>query len=307
MRERPLTEFISKRSTQEKKGKPKTPKGLKGPWELPEGWRWVRLEEISIKIISGGTPSRVKKEYFKGHIPWFKAKELNDDYLHDSEEHITKEALKNSSAKLLPPGTIIIGMYDTAAGKLGILTKPAATNQACAGVVINQEKAQIKFVFYSIKALRQYYILKRRGTRQQNLNLSMVKGFPIPLPPLSEQKRIVAKLDELNKHIEEAKRLAREARKEAEKLMASALHEVFSKAEEKGWEWEKLSELVSLESGSRPKGGVKEIKQGIPSLGAEHLRWDGSFNFKNIRFVPIEFYNSLKKGKIRMSDILLVL
>jgi type I restriction enzyme S subunit len=72
------------------------------------------------------------------------------------------------------------------------------------------------------------------------------------------------------------------------------------------WQIKKLGELVHLESGTRPKGGVRNIEEGIPSLGGEHLSYDGGFNFNNIRFIPKEFYNELTKGKIKKGDILMV-
>ncbi|MEM3473711.1 MAG: restriction endonuclease subunit S [Nitrososphaeria archaeon] len=74
-----------------------------------------------------------------------------------------------------------------------------------------------------------------------------------------------------------------------------------------GWKWVKLSEvLVSIENGSRPKGGVSHIKEGIPSIGAEHLTAYGKFNFSNLRFISKEFYESIRNGKISKGDVLIV-
>ena len=75
----------------------------------------------------------------------------------------------------------------------------------------------------------------------------------------------------------------------------------------KGWRWVRLNEITKvLESGKRPKGGVKNIANGIPSIGGEHITWDGGFDFANIRYVPYEFYQSMRKGKINKGDILIV-
>jgi len=75
----------------------------------------------------------------------------------------------------------------------------------------------------------------------------------------------------------------------------------------KGWRWVRLGEVLkTIECGKRPRGGVKHIKNGIPSLGAEHLTAEGGFNFNNIRFIPVEFFNNMRKGKIRLGDLLMV-
>lgn len=74
-----------------------------------------------------------------------------------------------------------------------------------------------------------------------------------------------------------------------------------------GWEVKRLEEIIeTIDSGSRPKGGVRQIRDGIPSIGAEYLNDSGGFNFEKIRFVPEDFYNSMTRGKIQMYDILLV-
>jgi len=90
--------------------------------ELPEGWAYSILDTIG-KWATGGTPSRKVKEYFGVDIPWVKSGDLNDSIVTDIEEKITKKGLDNSSAKLLPEGTISIALYGATIGKLGILGK----------------------------------------------------------------------------------------------------------------------------------------------------------------------------------------
>ena len=165
------------------------------------GWRSMKLEELG-NVTSGGTPSRAVKKYFGGNITWFKAKELNDSYLTKSEETITEEGLRNSSAKLLRKDSIIIGMYDTAAGKLGILSFEGSTNQACAALELNSEISP-RYCLYALRHFRKELVESRRGIRQQNLNLGMIKRFEIPVPmnkddPSMEiQMNIVSYLDSL--------------------------------------------------------------------------------------------------------------
>lgn len=103
-------------------------------------------------------------------------------------------------------------------------------------------------------------------------------------------------------------RSACEKQLEAVKALPSAyLREVFESEEAKKWERRRLGEVLELiESGSRPKGGVQDISEGIPSIGAEHLNSFGSFSFENIRFIPYEFYMQMTRGKIQKYDVLVV-
>lgn len=102
--------------------------------ELPEGWAQITLEEVG-KWQSGGTPSRKNPSYFGGDIAWIKSGDLPDGPVLVTEERITRSGLNNSSAKIVPVGTISMALYGATIGKLGVTTFPAATNQACANVI----------------------------------------------------------------------------------------------------------------------------------------------------------------------------
>ncbi len=89
----------------------------------------MKISEFA-KTTSGGTPSRQKPEFYNGDIPWIKSGDLNDGNVSEATAFITEEALKGSSAKLFPAGTLMIALYGSTIGKLGVLTIEAATNQA---------------------------------------------------------------------------------------------------------------------------------------------------------------------------------
>ena len=143
-----------------------------------------RLPIVSLKELgdwnSGGTPSRSKPEYFCGDIDWYSAGELNSLYLQGSVEKITQEALDDSAAKLFKQGSMLIGMYDTAAFKMGILRKASTSNQACACIEPN-ERVDVVWLYYTLLLMKDYFLQQRRGARQKNLNLGMLKSFEIPL------------------------------------------------------------------------------------------------------------------------------
>ena len=116
------------------------------PFEIPDSWEWVRLASVG-EWGSGSTPSRTHPEYYGGDIPWLKTGDLNDDYIVHIPESITKEALKKTSVRLNPKDSVLIAMYGATIGKLGILTYPATTNQACCAC-LPIEGVYNKFLFY---------------------------------------------------------------------------------------------------------------------------------------------------------------
>src|ERR1700731_1799735 len=162
---------------------------------LPRGWCRTSLETIA-SWGSGGTPSRNEERYFQGTIPWIKTGELRTMYIREAAEHITEEALNNSSAKIFPKGSVGIAMYGATIGKLSIWGIDASTNQACA-VGIPSKAINNEFLYYFLLAERQKLINAGKGGAQPNISQGIIKEWPINLPPLPEQHRIVAKIEEL--------------------------------------------------------------------------------------------------------------
>jgi len=161
--------------------------------ELAEGWEEKKLGEVTY-VKSGGTPLRSNKEFWdNGDIPWYSSGELNNLYTNESERHITQIGLENSNAKLFPEGSLLIGMYDTAALKMSILDRGATFNQAIAGVKPSRN-INLLFIFYSINAMKSELLNQRRGVRQKNLSLKKIKDFIISFPSLDVQKRVVEEL-----------------------------------------------------------------------------------------------------------------
>ncbi len=163
--------------------------------KLPQGWIWTTLGNIGV-WQAGGTPSRSNKSYFAGNIPWLKTGDLNDGFIYEIPESITEEAVANSSAKINPIGSILIAMYGATIGKLGILTFPASTNQACCACVKYFAITQ-PYLFYFLLSHRKDFIAKGGGGAQPNISKEIIVNTAIPLPPLSEQQRIVQKIEEL--------------------------------------------------------------------------------------------------------------
>lgn len=244
------------------------------PYEVPENWVWVRLESVA-SWGSGGTPSRKHEEYYNGDILWIKTGELNNGWIYDTEEKITDEGLKKSSAKLFPPYSVLIAMYGATIGKVAILGVPATTNQACACAVCNQSLLYM-YLFYYCISQKNVFIEKGKGGAQPNISQIILKQHPIPLPPLSEQQRIVERIEELFAKLDEAKERLQEVADSFAVRKAAILHKAFT-GELIG---KQVTELVPLENlvdliKIGPFGSSLHesdyIENGIPLVNPKHI------------------------------------
>lgn len=155
------------------------------------------------RTTSGGTPSRKRADYFEGDIPWVKSGELTDGLVSEVSEFITEEAVANSSAKLFPLGTLLIAMYGATVGKLGILAKPAATNQAVCAIFPPPE-LDSKFLFWFLRFKRSYLIDQAVGGAQPNISQSILRELMVPVPPIDVQRETVAEIEKQFSRLDEA-------------------------------------------------------------------------------------------------------
>jgi len=283
-----------------------------GPYKLPEGWRWVRLGEVC-------RPTERRDP----------TKEPGSTFL-----YVDISAVDNASGEIVAVKEVL-GKDAPSRARKGIraddvifattrpylkniaIVPPELDGQICSTgfCVLRADKVIIdpRFLFYVCRSdmfVEQLSQGNMRGASYPAVTDKDVFNSIIPLPPLEEQRRIVARIEELMGRVREARRLRQEAQKDAERLWQSVLAETFPRPGSElpeGWRWVRLGEIIrSVESGKRPKGGVKGIANGIPSIGGEHLTWDGRFDFSNLRYVSPEFYRSLRKGKIIQGDVLIV-
>ena len=165
-------------------------------------WKIKTLGDVC-RTSSGGTPSRSRPDYFIGNIPWVKSGELTDGLVSEVSEFISEEALAGSSAKLLPAGTLLIAMYGATVGKLGILARAAATNQAVCAIFPPPE-LDPKFLFWYLRRQRSNLIAKAVGGAQPNISQTILRDLELPIPPLDEQREIVAELEKQFSRLDEA-------------------------------------------------------------------------------------------------------
>lgn len=204
------------------------------PFEIPENWVWCRLKDI-VEITGGGTPSKGRSDYWNGDIPWISPKDMKSLTVSDSELKVTEKGVKNSSTKMIPEGSLLV------VGRSGILkrTIPVAINEvAC---TVNQDmKVLIPFLknmnrfiqnmlFGIEEILLKEYV--KFGMTVHSLKYSEFELMPIPLPPLSEQQRIVAKLDELMAFCDELEASIKESQQQNEQLLQQVLREALEPKE----------------------------------------------------------------------------
>ena len=166
-----------------------------GAGDSPSGWRWRPLGELA-QTSTGGTPSRTDASCFGGSIPWVKSGELGDSIVYSTAESLTEIGLNQSSAKVFPKGTLCIALYGATVGKLGILGVDAATNQAVCGIFL-PPFIDTRFVYRFLESIRPKLIQQGKGGAQSNISNGLVRATSIPVAPLPEQRRIVAKIEEL--------------------------------------------------------------------------------------------------------------
>ena len=180
----------------------------------------IKIKDIC-QLGSGGTPSRSCPQYYKGNIPWIKTGEVLNEEIFETEEHITEDAIANSSAKLYPKGSLIIAMYgqgDTRGrtAKLGI---DATTNQACAVLHdIDNNVVSTDYLWYYLQGRYDDLRSLASGNNQPNLNAGKINNYDVVVPPMNVQNEMVA-------HIKEQKTLAKQLKQKAQEMREKALKE----------------------------------------------------------------------------------
>ena len=199
---------------------------------------------------SGSTPSRSQMEryYEGGAIPWVKSGELREGLIVETGEHVTDAALQETSVKLVPAGAILLAMYGATVGRLAILGVEATTNQAVCHIVPDAKAADTRYLYWAIAAQVPAIVAMGVGGAQPNISQSLVKDLWVPLPPLPEQRRIAAILDQADAL--RAKR--RQALVQLDSLTQSIFIEMFGDPVANMMEWPdtlKLGAVADIVSG----------------------------------------------------------
>jgi type I restriction enzyme, S subunit len=191
-------------------------------------WPSQRLGAVA-DVQSGGTPLISKKEFWGGSIAWYSSGELNDIETQMPNRFITEAGLAGSNAKLLPKGSLLVGMYDTAALKMSILDRTAAFNQAIAGVKPNA-RLETEFVFHAINFQKPELLSLRRGVRQKNLSLAKIKEIVVPVPTVPVQRRVIEHLSSARELSDRLESVYHRKMRAFDELKSSLLAQAFTGA-----------------------------------------------------------------------------
>jgi type I restriction enzyme S subunit len=196
--------------------------------EIQESWIWTTIGSL-FDVCSGGTPSRRKPEYWNGNIPWVSSGEVAFCEIKSTNEHITKEGLENSSAKLYPTGTVLMALYGEGKtrGQAAILRMTAATNQAVACILCASSPMPPEYVYWWLYCRYYETRLVGEGANQPNMYLHHVRKMIIPVAPLLEQKEIILKVEELLTVADEIAGTVETSLLQAERLRQSILRTAF--------------------------------------------------------------------------------
>ena len=251
-------------------------------------------------IVSGGTPSRSKAEFWnEGMIPWIKIGNIKGKYVNEADEYITQAGLDGSSAKLLSKGTVLYTIFATL-GDVGVLGIDACTNQAIAGLTIKDEKLlNTDYLYYYLKSKKKFVNSVGRGVAQNNINMSILRSFELPLPELSKQKDIVEILDKVAAIIEARK----QELQKLDDLIKARFVELFGDPikNPKGWEVVTIGDIVTEVRYGTSRPAVEGGK--YPYLRMNNLTSDGHLDLNDLKYIDIPD-DEIEKCVVRKGDVL---
>lgn len=245
-------------------------------------WTTIKLSDV-LKTGSGGTPLKSKKEFYEnGNISWLQSGAVSEKEILKSTTFITEAGLRNSSAKIFPPNTVLIAMYGATAGQVGILRFPSATNQAICGIYPS-EKYLPEFLYYFLENYKDRLLLERSGVAQPNLSQIKIKNIQIPVLSILEQQRIVAKLEAAFSILEKVIHDQKKKLEEIKELEQNVFEKWFNNNNFKQYS---LKEVCTFVGGSQPpKSTFQNVKneENIRLIQIRDYKSD-----KNIVYIPIE-------------------
>jgi type I restriction enzyme, S subunit len=251
----------------------------------------VKKETISsfTEVITGGTPSTRKPEYWGGNIPWLNSGILNDGDIIKASKYITEAGLKSSSTRIMPKDTVLIALTGATTGQIGYLNIEACANQSVTGI-LPSKKHYPRYLYYYLKTQRKKIMGDSFGGGQPHINQQYVKDFLIPLPTIDDQIRIADILSRAESLIAK--------RKETIKILDEYLKSVFLDMfgdpvrNEKGWKVVSLNEVIMYINSGTSYGGTENKELEENELGVLKISavTQGIFN-------PQEF-KAVNKSKI---------
>lgn len=255
------------------------------------------------EVVTGGTPSTTKPEYWDGDVPWLNSGSLNEGVITTPSKYITQLGLDNSSAKLMPKDTVLVALTGATTGQVGFLAIEASANQSVTGILPSKEHYP-KYLYFFLKAQRKKMLGDAFGGAQPHINQKYIKDFKIPLPPLNDQVRIARLLSNVEGLIAQRKQYLQQL----DDLLKSVFLEMFGDPvrNEKGWDVDRVGRSIKVQGGFAFKskdiassGNIKLVK--IANVHVEDLTWD------DVSYVPDSFIERHKRFALQEGDLLIAL
>lgn len=269
-------------------------------------WAEVSLGDLG-RIVTGKTPSTSVPDYFGGNVPFVTPSDMyGHKVISRTERCLTKAGVAAVKGSFIPKGSVMVSCIGSDMGKVTIAAHDCVSNQQINSIVVS-EKFSADFIYYNLSTRKaELQSLACSGSAQPILNKGHFSELPIVVPPLSEQRAIASVLGALDDKIELNRRMNETLEALARALFQNWFVDATQAALPKGWREGTLGESLSIiETGGRPKGGIKDIAEGVPSVGAESIVGIGHFDYAKTRLVPREFFAAMNKGHVRDGDVLL--
>ena len=235
----------------------------------------VKLSDVA-DIIGGGTPDTKKQEFWNGDIPWITPKDLsgyNYRYISNGERNITEKGLENSSARIIPQGSILLTSR-APIGYIAIAQNNLCTNQGFKSLILKENNSPL-FFYYLLKNNIKYIINMSSGSTFPEISGSQVKNLEFNIPDLPTQEKIARVLSSLDDKIELNNKINQNLEQQAQAIFKSWFvdFEPFGGKMPKDWKVGKLGELAQITSGKRPrlKQADKDDNFRIPIIGASTI------------------------------------
>lgn len=195
--------------------------------KLPRDWQWLTLDDVA-RWGSGGTPKSSDKSLYGGKIPWIVIGDLTEGLVNETTQTINQKGLDSSSAKLMPPGTVMVAMYGASIGRTGVMAKAMTTNQAIACGIVNESIITKEYLLYYLQSQKQNFIYAGKGGAQPNISQGVIKNWKIPVPPIGEQVKIIQKIEEQLSHLEHSSKVTTEIELSSKSFRRSLLQAAFT-------------------------------------------------------------------------------
>jgi type I restriction enzyme S subunit len=277
---------------------------------IPEGWSLRQVKDIAT-VFAGGTPSRDKPYYFNGKNPWAKSGELNRRRIYSTEEHISDEAIKNSSARWVNKDSVLIAMYGATAGKVARLKIDATINQAISAVIGTDGLADNGFLFHALGQNSSSLLNTLQGSGQPNISGTLIKHSELLVPPVLEQQKIASILTSVDDVIAKTEAQIHKLQDLKKGMMQELLTKGIGHTEFKdspvgriprGWNFADLDNVAHIQTGVAKSGKLTGDLIKVPYLRVANVQ-DGYLDLREIKTINIE-KSKVSRFLLQTQDVL---